>query len=101
MLPPSTSSLPEELHVEDRALHDALKRHGLQRVHVSLAGDGLDVVVEERLKVSLESVDLDPAVTHDLGARVVKAQGVEQVLQGNVFMASSLGLLDRRVQCHL
>src|SRR5690554_3396645 len=82
--------------MHDRALHHALKSHRLHRLGAEVGGQSVQVFFEKPVEVASEAIDVCAHMAKDPARGFVVAEHVEQVLQGEVFVAALLGLTDRR-----
>ena len=95
------------LHVEGRALEDALEGDGLLGLHEVALGQRLHLLVEVAQKLSLEGAEVGPAVAQQRGGARVVEQRQEHVLEGQVLVAPAGGLVhgagqgDPQLICHL
>src|SRR5690554_7705347 len=91
---------PRGAYVHDRALHHALKRDRLHRLAAQPLGEGVDVGVQKFLQVRLQLPQVASHAFKDLARRFVKAEHVEQVLQGQIFVAALAGFAHGRRKCY-
>ncbi len=74
--------------MHDGALHDALKGDGLHRLDGYVLRDRVDIGVQKLLEVGLELAQVAADVFEDLPGRLVKAQDVQQVLEGQILVSA-------------
>ncbi len=86
------------LHMQDRALHHALKAGGRLGVLAVIDGQRGKVFIDIFGQTRPQGVQIDIAGPHHLGGVRVVDQGEQQMLQGGVFMVTFAGEPDGPVQ---
>ncbi len=76
------------------ALHDAAHAQGLDHLALGVLGQGVHVLAEKRLQLLAQPVHVGPAGVQHVGACRLARHGVEQVLQGQVFVAAAPHLVE-------
>src|SRR5262249_16829277 len=86
------------LHMHRGTLHDALEPRGGQGLAGILGDDALEPVVDERLEIVAQAVDVDAAGLQDRDRVVILGHGEQQVLEGGVFVAALAGQTERAME---
>ena len=86
------------LHVNDRALHDALERVRRMRVARRLRNDRLEFGIEVFDQPSTQLLEIDRAGTHDGRRIAVVDERQQQVLKRREFVMAHIRVLHRAVQ---